>query len=101
MMIENQYITELDHLAIGLTRSPMFMGVNIKLFFANISLCTLTCIDFHTLLGIPLCVVIHLIMAKCSIKEPNFFYIRMKAVLKTPSVVNKWFWGKTNSYSPW
>jgi type IV secretory pathway VirB3-like protein len=43
----------LGHLALALTRSPMFMGVNVRLFFANVVLCTLICIDAHTFWGIP------------------------------------------------
>lgn len=92
---------ELDHLALGLTRSPMFMGVNVRLFFANVMLGTLICIDVHTFWGIPLFILLHLIMARLSIKEPNFFYIHAKALIKTPPVLNRWFWGKTNSYEPW
>lgn len=97
----NKNNKERDHLALGLTRSPVFMGVNIRLFFANVMLCTLICIDAHTFWGIPLFVVFHLIMVRFSIKEPNFFSIYTKALTKTPPVLNRWFWGKTNSYEPW
>lgn len=90
-----------DHVAVGLTRSPMFMGVNIRLFFSNIVLSTLICIDAHTFLGIPLFIVAHLLMVKLSINEPNFFSIRMKSFFKTPPGLNSFFWGKTNSYEPW
>jgi type IV secretory pathway VirB3-like protein len=92
---------EVDHLAVGLTRSPMFMGINIRLFFGNMALCTLICIDAHTLYGIPLYIILHLIMAKLSIKEPDFFSLRVKSFFKTPPVLNNYFWGKTNSYEPW
>ena len=92
---------EIDHLALGLTKSPMFMGVNIKLFFGNVVLCALICIDAHTFLGLPLFVVFHLIMVRLSIKEANFLYIRSKALIKTPPVLNRWYWGNTNSYEPW
>jgi type IV secretory pathway VirB3-like protein len=100
-MSEKNYITEIDHLAVGLTRSPMFMGVNIRLFFANVVLCTLICINAHTFLGIPLFILIHLVMVRLSLKEPDFFYIRFKSFIKTPPVLNRWYWGKTNSYEPW
>ena len=92
---------EVDHLAVGLTRPPMFMGINIRLFFANIVLCVLICVDAHTSLGIPLFIILHLIIAKLSIDEPNFFSIWLKSFLKTPPVLNSNFWGKTNSYEPW
>ena len=99
--MNNDYKTEIDHLALGLTRAPMFMGVNIRLFFANIVLGTLICIDAHTFWGIPLFIVLHLIMTRLSIKEPNFLYIHAKSFIKTPPVLNRWYWGRTNSYEPW
>ncbi len=92
---------EVDHLAVGLTRSPTFMGINIRLFFANIVVCTLICIDAHTVLGIPLFIILHLSIAKLSINEPDFFSIWVKSFFKTPPVLNSHFWGKTNSYEPW
>ncbi|MBV9576154.1 MAG: VirB3 family type IV secretion system protein, partial [Gammaproteobacteria bacterium] len=92
---------EIDHLALGLTRSPMFMGVNVRLFFCNVVLCTLICIDAHTIFGAPLFILLHLIMVRLSIKEPDFFYIQAKNFIKTPPVLNRWFWGSTNSYEPW
>lgn len=100
-MTTEPYKIEIDHLAIGLTRSPMFMGVNIRLFFGNVVLCALICINAHTFLGLPLCIILHLLMARFSIKEPNFFTIYLKVFLKTPPVLNYWYWGKTNSYQPW
>ncbi len=100
-MDSKENTVEIDHLAVGLTRPPMFMGVNIRLFFANIVLCTLIYIDAKTLLGIPLFFVMHLMMVRFSVKEPNFFMIWLKALIKTPPVLNSRFWGKTNSYEPW
>ena len=100
-MNKKEYAIEVDHLALGLTKSPMFMGVNIKLFFANISFSTLVCIDAHTLLGIPFFLIAHLMMVKFSIKEPNFLYIWFKAFFKTPPILNFRYWGKTNSYEVW
>ena len=99
-MIKNENI-EVDHLALGLTRPPMFMGISIRLFFANIVLCTMICIDAHTILGIPLFLLIHVISAKLSVSEPNFFIIWIKSFFKTPPVLNYRYWGKTNSYEPW
>src|SRR5207248_477045 len=100
-MSDNGHHIEIDHLAVALTRPPMFMGVNIRLFFANLMLCTLICIDAHTILGIPLFIFLHCWIVRFSLKEPNFFYIRTKSFIKTPPVLNRWFWGKTNSYEPW
>lgn len=100
-MKQNEYQTEQDHLALGLTRSPMFMGVNVRLFFANLVLCTLICIDAHTFYGVPLFVLLHLMMARLSIKEPDFLNIYATSFIKTPPVLNRWYWGKTNSYDTW
>ena len=49
-MSSNEYNVELDLLTVGLTRSPIFMGVSIRMFFANVVLSTLVCVDAHTLL---------------------------------------------------
>lgn len=100
-MVENNYEVEIDHLAIGLTRSPTFMSVNVKVFFGNIVLCTLICIIWHTFLGIPLFIFTHLLLVRFSLKEPDFLYIYAKSLIKTPPVLNRWYWGKTNSYEPW
>lgn len=100
-MSNKEYMVESDHLAVGLTRPPMFMGVNMRLFFANIATATLICIDAHTVLGIPLFFAMHLMMVKCSVKEASFFMIWLRALIKTPPVLNNHFWGKTNSYEPW
>ncbi len=100
-MNQNNYVPEKDYLAIGLTKSPMFMGVNIRMFFSNVIICALLCINTHTFLGIPLFILIHALMVKFSLKEPNFLYIFLKSILKTPPVLNYWFWGKINSYEPW
>jgi type IV secretory pathway VirB3-like protein len=99
--MNNHYQKEADPLALALTRQPMFMGVNVRLFFANVMLCTLICIDAHTFWGVPLFVLHHLIMVRLSMKDPDYFYISAKALIKTPPVLNRWYWGKTNSYSPW
>lgn len=92
---------DIDQLALALTRSPMFMGVSIRLFFFNVVFCTLVCINVHTFWGVPLFAAIHLICVRLSIKEPDFLYLKMKALVMTPPVLNRWYWGKTNSYEPW
>lgn len=100
-MNDTKYQIEIDNLALGLTKPPMFMGVNLRMFFASLVFCALLFIDFHTFLGIPLFFLIHICMYRISIKEPNFFSIYMKTFLMCPPVRNRSFWGKTNSYSPW
>lgn len=100
-MADKEYVIEADHLAVALTRPPMFMGVSIRLFFANLVFCVLLCVDAHTLLGIPLFVLLHLFMVRCSAKDPNFFYLWVMSFIRTPPVLNRWFWGKTNSYEAW
>lgn len=100
-MESKKYTIESDPLAVALTRPPMFMGVNMRLFFANVVLCAMICIDAHTFWGIPLFVFLHLFMVRLSVKEPNFFYLKTKALVKAPPVLNRWYWGGTNSYEPW
>lgn len=100
-MANSHYHAEIDPLALALTRPPMLMGVNIRVFFANVVLCTLICINAHTLWGGILFVVLHLLMVRISSKEPNFFYVWAMALMKTPPVINSGFWGKVNSYEAW
>ena len=99
--MSDQYQKEQDHLALGLTKSPMLMGVNLRVFFGNVVLCALICINAHTFWGVPLFVVIHLLAVRLSIKEPDFLYLNAKSFIKTPPVLNRWYWGKVNSYEPW
>ena len=99
--MSEEYQKEQDHLALGLTKSPMFMGVNVRVFFGNVMLCALICINAHTFWGVPLFVVIHLLAVRLSMKEPDFLYLNAKSFIKTPPVLNRWYWGKTNSYEPW
>lgn len=97
----NEKIQEVDHLVLALTRSPVCMGVNLRLFFANCVLSTLLCIDLHTFLGIPLFIFLHAVMARLSIKDPNFFTVYTKSFLKTTPTLNYSFWGTINTYQPW
>lgn len=99
-MANEKYQIEKDHLAVGLTRSPMFMGVNIRFFFGNIVLCTLICVNLHTFWGVGLFVLIHLIAVRLSIKEPDFFYLKSASFIKTPPMLNRWYYN-LNSYEPW
>jgi len=92
---------EKDHLVLGLTKSTMFMGINLRVFFGNVILCALISINAHTLWGIPIFIVIHLLSVRMSVKEPDFLYLSVKSLIKTPPVLNFWYWGKTNSYEPW
>ena len=101
MMTDKSYVIETDPLAVALTRPPMFMGINIRLFFGNIALCALICIDAHTLMGIPIFAFLHLLMVRFSVKDPNFFFLWIMSFIKTPPVLNRWYWGSTNSYEPW
>ena len=97
----SDYQKQTDHLALGLTKSPMFMGVNLRVFFGNVVLCTLICINAHTIWGVPLFVVIHLLAVRLSMKEPDFLYLNAMWWIRTPPLLNRYYWGKTNSYEPW
>jgi type IV secretion system protein VirB3 len=95
------YTVAIDPLAVGLTRPPLFMGINLRLFFANVIFSVLLCVDTHTFYGIPIFILLHLVMLRCSAKEPNFFQLWLKGFSKTPPVLNFNYWGKVNSYVPW
>lgn len=98
---QTSYELEIDSLAIGLTRPPMFMGVNLRLFFAAVVVSVLACVDTQSLYGIPLFIFLYLAMLRFSVKDPNFFMLWVKWLTKTPPVLNSFFWGGTNSYEPW
>jgi type IV secretion system protein VirB3 len=95
------YEIQYDSLALGLTRPPVFFGVSTLLFFVNVMLGMIICVFTKTAYGAVLFVVLHLIMARLSAKEPKFFSLWQKAFTKTPPVLNAYYWGKTNSYEPW
>lgn len=95
------YQMEVDELAIGLTRPSLLMGVSIQLFFANILLCALVFIHTRSFLAIPLWLVLHVWMVRCSIKDPRFLTLWVMAFVMTPPVLNRWYWDKTNSYEAW
>src|SRR3990167_6840480 len=97
----NHQQKEYDPLALGLTRSPMFMGVNLRVFFGNVVLCVLISINTHSLWGVALFIFIHLMAVRLSIKEPDYFYLKCNAFFKTPPVKNFWLYCHLNSYAPW
>jgi type IV secretion system protein VirB3 len=94
------YLLEVDPLALALTRPPVFMGIPMRLFFANLAINSLLCLDLQTLLGIPLFGIIHLILFRLAVKDLQFFRLWLKYWIQTPPVLNRVFWGGTNSYSP-
>jgi type IV secretion system protein VirB3 len=92
---------EVDPLAVAMTRPPLFMGINFRLFFANVTISLLVCIMSHTFWGLPLFAVIYLLSYQQSLKDPNFFQLRFQWLVQTPWTQNFLFWGKTNSYDCW
>ena len=100
-MVTDKYKVEIDTLAVGLTRPPLFMGVNLRLFFATVIVSVLICIDTRSFYGIPIFIFLYLLMLRMSAKDVNFFMLWIKWLSKTPPVVNSFFWGGTNSYEPW
>lgn len=101
MMSSTEYSIEVDQLAVGLTRPPMLMGINIRLLFANMMFCALVFINVHTFFAIPLFIILHLLLLRFSVKDPKFLYLWTMAFIKTPPNLNYWYWGKANSYEPW
>jgi type IV secretory pathway VirB3-like protein len=94
----DNYQLEVDALALALTRPPLFMGVPMRWFFANLAINTLICIDLQTLLGIPLWGLFHLMLFRLTLKDCQFFRLGLKYFTQTPPVLNNAFWGGTNSY---
>jgi type IV secretion system protein VirB3 len=97
----HDYKVEIDTLAVGLTRPPIFMGVNLRLFFSAVIFCVLICLDTHSFYGIPIFIFLYIVMLRMSAKDINFFTLWVKGFSKTPPVMNSFFWGGTNSYSVW
>ena len=100
MTHSENYVIDVDALALGLTRPPMFMGINLRLFFSNLIFSLLICVNTHTFWGVPIFIVLHVLMLMISAKEPDFFRIWTVSLAKTPPTLNSWYW-KTNSYEPW
>jgi type IV secretion system protein VirB3 len=96
----NHYPLEVDSLALALTRPPLFMGIPVRLFFANLAINIMICIDLQTLMGIPLFGLSHLILFRLATQDLQFFRLWLKYCTQTPPVLNSRFWGGTNSYSP-
>ena len=94
------YQLEVDPLALALTRPPLLMGIPIRFFFANLGINILICIDLHTLMGIPLFGLFHLVLFRLATKDLHFFRLWLKFFTQTPPVLNSGFWGGTNSYQP-
>lgn len=99
-MTNDACTTEKDCLAIELTRMSMFLGVNIRFFFCNVVLCTLVCIKAHTLWALVLFAALHLVAVRVSVKERDFFCLNVSAFVKTPPMLNRWYWGKLDSHEP-
>lgn len=99
-MTVKEYSIEVDSLALALTRPPVFMGIPLRLFFANVAINMMICLDLHTLMGIPLFGVIHLVLFRLASKDLQFFQCWLKYFTQTPPVLNSHFWGGTNSYQP-
>ena len=94
------YQLEVDPLALALTRPPLFMGIPIRLFFANLTINMMICIDLQTLMGIPLFGLFDLILFRLATQDLQFFRLWLKYFTQTPPVLNSGFWGGTNSYQP-
>lgn len=106
----SDYELEIDHIAVGLTKPPMKLGVPFMPFFSNILVCLMSWMFYQSLSGnaglgsivffCGICVVTHLLMANISKKDAygllifitNQIYFRQHATHK--------IWGNTDSFSP-
>ena len=100
MTNQEDYQIEIDELAVGLTRPPMFFGVMMQVALVNIMLGTIGYIYLKTFYIIPFCALLHFIAMRLSIKEPRFLMQYYLYFAKTPPVLNIVFWGNCNSYFP-
>ena len=97
-MAQIRYELELDPLAVGLTRPPLFMGIALKLFVALVLFCMITYIYTQTLWMVPIFGLLYSIALYASLDEPRFYEYWLQYGRQTPPVRNYGLWGKTNSY---
>lgn len=96
----SEYQIEIDDLAVGLTRPPMFFGVKLQTAILNLMCCILSYVFFQTIWVVPIFGLLHLIAMRISIKEPRFIDLYISYLSYTPPLKNVIFWGKCNSYFP-
>ncbi len=99
-MSQEEYSLEVDDLAVGLTRPSMICGVMVKVAFSNLVLCALGYVYTRSIWVLPIFGLLHLVAVRLSIKEPRFLELWIKKLTQTPPVLNRAFWGGSNSYSP-
>lgn len=78
---------------LGLLLSRILFGVNLKFFCCNVVLCVLCvliCICTQTFWGVPVSMIVHILAVRLSIKEPDYFYLDIQSLIKTPPLLNRW-----------
>lgn|SRR3990167_3205719 len=74
-------------------KSPLCMGVNFRFLFVNATICALICLTMQTGWGVTLFVVIHLLVVRFSLNEPDFLHLDSKSFIKTMPMFNRWGYG--------
>lgn len=100
-MSDKEYVIELDPLAVGLTRSAVYMGVDMRFFMGNIVLGCLICLYTKSLYGIVFSLIFYLVLRQISKKEPEFFSLYCAFYRTSMPLITSGYWGGTNSYQPW
>jgi type IV secretory pathway VirB3-like protein len=69
-------------------------GATSRMYLVNLIVCTLICIFTHSLWGVLLFVVVHLLAVRISAKESDYFNLNMKYFVMMPTVLNRWYCSK-------
>lgn len=99
--MESEYQIEIDSLALGMTRPTVYMGVEMKFFFANVVVGLLICIYSHSFFGVLFSIISYTIMRVVSQKDIHCFSVYATYYKHSMPLITYSFWGKTNSYEPW
>ena len=73
-----------------MSQSKILLGVNPWIFFGNVIICTLICINAHTFWGVPLFAVFHLLVVRFSTKGADYMYLSCNSLIKTPPLLNRY-----------
>ena len=91
--VNNKQRIQIQHKALQLRKSLLFIRVNSKFLFVNTMICTLICITIQASLGLTLFVVFYLLAVRFSMKESDFLYLDSKSFIKATPMLNRWYDG--------
>jgi len=100
-MMSDDFLIQIDPLAVGLTRPALWLGVPLKLCFINMMLVSLGYVYIQNLSVLLFLPILHLLFRWGTHQDVRWFEGFCRYFIKTPPTLNKPFWGQTNSYEPW